>query len=225
MKADKASYGKLTTPQKRRNKKKTVQAIMDATRTLIETEGIANLQVNKIAKMASRSRRLIYDYFGGLDGILKTLLSDSDIYLSNEQNLTEALQSVANDHGQEFISLALKRYFDQIRKDKLLSEVALSCIVTSEELTRSTIKRGEEITAKIYTLIDQHFKYSEVDLRSISALLLGGINYIVLHARAGNETFCGIDLNDSYQQRKIKKSIEQVIKLSYETALNSKKSD
>ena len=65
-----------------------------------------------------------------------------------------------------------------------------------------------------------NFEKAPVDLRARLALMIGGIYYLSLHAKANGSTFCGIDLNESEGQERIENEIRNIIFEAYEKAEN-----
>jgi len=79
-------------------------------------------------------------------------------------------------------------------------------------------KLGEDL----FQLTDETFKDSNIDLRAISALMVAGIYYLVLHANSNNSLFCEIDIKDSAGFSRINNALAWVISQAYDEAAKQK---
>ncbi|MGZ3891001.1 MAG: TetR/AcrR family transcriptional regulator, partial [Mucilaginibacter sp.] len=69
---------------------------------------------------------------------------------------------------------------------------------------------------KILEMTDDHFGNKKVNFRAVSALLVGGIYYTILHSRFVGGTFCDLDINSREGQNEILKAIEQTVGWAFE---------
>lgn len=54
-----------------RNRMETSRIIKEAARDALYEESIASISINKLERVSGKSKKLIYNYFGDLNGLLK----------------------------------------------------------------------------------------------------------------------------------------------------------
>ena len=74
----------------------------------------------------------------------------------------------------------------------------------------------ELLSQHFFTLSDRELKGREIDLRAVSALMVAGIYYLILHAKSTDSLFCEINLSTSDGMERIKKAISLILKKTYE---------
>ncbi len=70
-------------------------------------------------------------------------------------------------------------------------------ISTISPLMRSISETREREGLKLLALADPYFRESGISFRAVSALIVGGIYYMVLHGVYNKSTVCGIDVNQA----------------------------
>ncbi len=71
---------------------------------------------------------------------------------------------------------------------------------------------------KFFELADPYFENTNIDLRAVAGLLIGGIYYMILHAKANDSLFCQIDVNSPDGAARIKKAVSQILLDTYKRA-------
>ena len=76
--------------------------------------------------------------------------------------------------------------------------------------------RGERTSGlTFFALADKELKGKNIDLRAVAGLLVGGIYYMVLHAKSTDSLFCEIDINKPEGMKRIKDAISLILKNTY----------
>ncbi|XBK18664.1 TetR/AcrR family transcriptional regulator [Pedobacter lusitanus] len=206
-----------------RNKEKTRLKLLNAVGEIIRTEGYKGLGVNNIAAKAKADKKLIYLYFESVDKLVETYVRQKDYW----EGFTDGIQALIEEHKGNFAEdLASKILVDQfnffLQADEM-QKVILWEISEKNELMREIADAREVMGNELFKLTDPQFENTTVDLRAIQALLIGGIYYLVLHAKSNGSTFCGIDINEQQGQDRIINSLKQVVEWTYTEAKNQKK--
>jgi len=205
--------------KKKRNKELTKQHFLEAIGLLIKEEGMKGLTVNKVATVAGHSKRLIYDYFGNLDGLIREFLHKSDHWLSYEERMEKIRTDHRGNHGRELAALMLKNHLYTFYSDALLQEVCLMELANKDNgLLIGLHRLRERVGDKVFAIFEGYFRGTVVNIRMIEALLIGGINYLVLHSSSIGTTFCGIDINDMGDRRELRATLEQITQWAYDHA-------
>lgn len=208
---------KIGNTQTPRNKELTKLLILDAAREIISVEGIKKLGINKLAKAAGRSKRMIYDYFGGIEGVVYILVKETDHWLSYEDKIAETVSVIKEDQGREFISVAMKQHFYKFNSDPVLQELGLLVLSSEHSFFNELARKKEHLADQLWEISDKYFKNTNVHFRAVCALLFGGINYMVLHSKTRKTPYCGIDINNFDHRAKLMKTIEHITNCVYDS--------
>lgn len=74
----------------------------------------------------------------------------------------------------------------------------------------------DELGEKLFELYEPKFSATNIDIRAILAIQIGGLYYLALHAKSNGSLFCGIDINQPEGQKRIEKSLETVINFCHQ---------
>ena len=199
-----------------RNKERTKENLVNALGEILKKDGFSGLSISRVAEIAKVDRRLIYDYFGGLEGLVKEYLNSNDYWNIHPEEISDIVETSKADAGKALAFKVLENQFDN-----LISNEEMRRIITwglSEKLPvlkELDLKReniGDQILREVY---DGNFNNGDKNFRAMYAILMGGVYYLTLHAKMLENPFCGIDLEQSSGQEEIKKALSQLIDSIY----------
>ncbi|MDY3319788.1 TetR/AcrR family transcriptional regulator [Riemerella anatipestifer] len=201
-----------------RDKSRTKNKLIDAVGKVLESQGYTGLKNAKnIADVAGVDKRLIWTYFNGVENLVEEYIKKNEFWkegLSNE--LLNKLLTKAEDLDAEKIIFLLKNHFEKFNTDIPLQKLITWEVSEENEMLRKVADRREQLGEQLFSLIDEKFAKSNVDIRGVVALLLGGTYYLNLHAKANGSLFCGIDLNTEEGKNSILNAIEFIINSSFD---------
>lgn len=198
----------------RRNKEESKQVILDTAIKLLKEEGLKSFSMGKLAQESGKSRRLIYNYFGGTEDVLRAVLQKSDFWLALETQLDEVLKN-RKDNGNtlDLATLVFSNHCETFQNDPLVQEIsALELTHSTDSLTHISDSR-ERVGEKLFEVAEPDFEGTDISIRMVSALLIGGINYMLLHNKMNDSTFCGLNLDQDFPL--LKKTVSQIIGWAY----------
>jgi len=205
-----------------RDKERTKLKLLNAVGEIIRQEGYKGLGVNKIAHVAGVNKKLIYRYFDSVDNLIEQYVRRKDYWVSFVDKL-EIAESSKEDYGRGALSDLLGKQLDFFFIEEELQQILLWEISEKSTLMREIAETRERFGSELFTFSDALFKDTPVDLRSLAALQVAGIYYLVLHAKNNGSTFCEIDINTEEGRNRIKKAIEQITNWAFEEAKKAKK--
>lgn len=191
----------------KRDKNSTKQKLIDAVGRVILKEGFSGIGVNSIAKEAGVDKVLIYRYFDGLDGLLKTYVTEKDYY----SNQIELQINKADDT----FTLAENTFLGQFKKsftDKEFQEILLWELNTKNEITTYLANEREKAGIETLKTAGKSINFKLIDVPALSSIIIGGIYYLSLRSRTTG-VFNGIDLTTEKGWKRIEKSISFFVKL------------
>lgn len=199
-----------------RNKQRTKANIIAALGKILKKNGFSGLSISRIAGQAKVDRRLIYDYFGSLEGLVKEYLDANDYWKINPENVGAIVEASRADSGKALAYNVLEDQFDSLIKNEEMRRIitwGLSEKLPSlKELDLKRENIGDQVLGEVF---DGHFNNTDKNFRAMYAILMGGVYYLTLHAKMQENPFCGIDLQQPSGQEEIKKALKQFIELAY----------
>ena len=203
----------------RRNKQTTIDHLKKTALDLIKKEGIKELRVNRLEKESGMSKRLIYDYFGSIDNLLKTILKENDPWQPYALLFEKIMPNHKPSYGKELATILLKKQLSSLRQDRVMQELSLSALTNHENETLQKIAQGRnELIQKLFGLANERFEKTTLDFSVMFTLLAAGVNYLVLHQKEQKKSLYGIDFGLESNFQKLHDSIEQIIQWMYKEA-------
>jgi AcrR family transcriptional regulator len=199
-----------------RDRERTKMKLMSAVGSILKKDGFTKLNASNVAKKAGVNRKLIYEYYGTMENLVKEYLNAKDYWRVSLEQIDDIIESGTRDFGQQLAYELLENQFDS-----LMDKEEMRKIITwglSENLP-SLIELNQErelLAEQLFTrLIDQHFIGKEKNIRAIDAILVSGIYYLTINAKTSGVTMCGIDINEEKGKVEIKKALKQIIDWAY----------
>ncbi|RZJ87098.1 MULTISPECIES: TetR/AcrR family transcriptional regulator [Pedobacter] len=199
-----------------RNKERTKENLITALRKILKKDGFSGLNISRVAQVAKVDRRLIYDYFGSLEGLVKEYLNTNDYWKISSEEIGEIVQNNKADAGKTLAYNVLENQFDSLIKNEEMRRIITWGLSEKLPILKALDLKREDIGNQVLSgVFDGHFESSSKNFRAMYALLMGGVYYLTLHAKMQENPFCGIDLQESSGQEEIKKALRQFIDLAY----------
>jgi len=199
----------------RRSKADIETAIQKAAITQIKKKGFARVLVTDIVKRAKIEPIVFYNRFKNLDEFYDEFVKRYDYWISD---LTRSFNpSIDSEKG--YVD-AIHTLLDALLDDSLMAELLRWEIAEGTTITERTAKLREIDFNAIISRYGQAC-HNDVDGLAISALIIAGIYFMVLHK--DRSTFAGIDLNSTEGKQRIKTSIKQLGNMLYDFKKNEDK--
>lgn len=198
-----------------RNKERSRKKFLTAVEKILKTKGYSNLKINNIATTAGVDKKMIYSYFGGLDGLLDEYIRSKDFWsnVTTDNQLSDVLE---ND-GQALTKITLHSQFDIVSKSIELQKLLLWGLSEERKSLRKIKDQQEQNGEFLFeTVTDPYFKENSEKFRAIMAILISGIYYLNLYRSHNGSVFCGIDLKTDEGQNKIKEALSFLVDQTYE---------
>lgn len=202
-----------------KDKEETKRKLIWAVGEIIKTQDFDGLRISKIARLANVDRKLVYRYFKSLDGLLEAYIIENDYWMVFSDILKEILEEQNSLDLKELIAAVLQNQFRYFYSRPAMQRLILLEISKENRLLKSIHKAREANGQPILEATDPLFAGSTINLRAITALLIGGIYYAVLHARFNGGIISGIDINTEDGQLSILNAVNQIIGWAFDNAL------
>lgn len=207
-----------------RNKERSKKKFLDAVGKILRTKGYTALKVSSIAAAAGVDKKMIYSYFGGLDGLIDEYFRSQDYWSELDIEEVEKISFQSEDGGKSFMEKMLQTKFDYVYNNKEAQKLLLWCLSESRKPLKKLNHIQEENREYIFKmLMNPYVKDKTEDVRSILAILVSGLYYLNMYAAMNGSIFCGIDLSTIKGRDKIKTAISFLLHCTYEHLQGSDK--
>ncbi|HCN49751.1 MAG TPA: TetR/AcrR family transcriptional regulator [Chryseobacterium sp.] len=200
-----------------RNKERSKKKFLDAVGKILKTKGYAGLKVNDIAKTAGVDKKMIYTYFGGMDGLIDEYIRSQDYWIKVTTDKIDKIIPNINDGGVGFIKEMLLSQFDYVYDNKEAQKLLLWSISEPRKSLRKLIDTQEENGEYIFNnIFEPHFKERSQDFRAVMAIMVSGLYYLNMFSNMNGSIFCGLDMNTDEGRGRIKNAISFLVEQTYE---------
>lgn len=198
-----------------RNTARSKKKFLTAVGKILKTKGHAGLKINDIANIAGVDKKMIYTYFGGLDGLIDEYIRSHDFW-SNVK--IEQATTPITDGGKVFAKKLFLSQFDYLFSNKELQKVLLWRLSEDRKSLRKLTEDQEASGEILFTHItDPHFGANAEKFRAITAILTAGMYYLNMYAEVNGSIFSGIDLKTEIGRKAIKDASDFIVDKAYET--------
>jgi len=195
----------------------TQRDLLDAVGRILSEQGFRGLKTNEIARHVGKDKNLIRYYFENLEGLEKAYINEKDYWPPFFERFKIDSSSTKTDIEKLFTEL-MQENFRFFLGNPEMQQIILWQISEANPLLKHISEQREIEGAKLLALTDPYFDGSGISFRTILALLLGGIYYVVLHARYNKSTVSGIDVNHTEDRTVLLKTVGQVLSWAWQAA-------
>ena len=193
------------------DKERSKLKLINAVGKVLRDKGYTGLTATNIAKSAGLSRRLITIYFDSVDDLIETYVRNKDYWTAASGNVSEMMQENKDSDIKKIIDHLLQNQLDYFYNNPEMQKIILWEISQKTKIMYEVCEDRERLGFKVFELADHEFKDSTTDIRAVTALLVAGIYYMVLHAKSTDTLFCDIDINQPEGMQRIKKAIHTIL--------------
>jgi len=197
-----------------RNKERSKKKFLDAVGEILKTRGYTALKINDIAKVAGVDKKMIYTYFGGIDGLIDEYISTTDFWMNvKEENIDVDI----SDGGKKMTEEMLHSQFDYLLSSVELQKVLIWRLSEERQSLKKMIEAQEETGEMLFKGIsDPHFGEQAEKFRAIMALAVSGIYHLTIDTTLNGSVFCGIDLKTEHGRKVVKEALSFIVDQTYE---------
>ncbi|MFZ4456759.1 MAG: TetR/AcrR family transcriptional regulator [Bacteroidales bacterium] len=207
----------------RRSKNFINNEIMKAVSSVIGEQGFANLGINSVAIEAKVEKPFIYRNFGTFDKVLEQYILKNDYWM--KFIIERAMDGKVDENGNvdvpSLYPSLMAELYKSVDESRDFRNIILWEIYEDSSFIRKVANRREKETHNEIELLEKHFAKSNVDISAITALLISGVYYTVLHKEIS--TFCGIDFKTKEGKKRMHESLKLISTMLFEKASEQNK--
>ena len=164
------------------------RALIKAVGSILKQGSYARLAINAVAEEAKVDKTFIYRKYGDFSGLLHTYVEKRDYWLNDLEEISE---ETIDDH-RAFMKKVLKGLLDQLYNNEELQQFLVWELGDKEAYTSKISITRELLVEKLLSQTRLVLDDEGINLNTIYALFMAGINYLVIHK--DKSTFCTLDL-------------------------------
>ncbi|MDR1525063.1 MAG: TetR/AcrR family transcriptional regulator [Tannerella sp.] len=186
--------------RKRRTKRDIEESLNKALIQLVKESGFQNLTVMDIVRKANIEPVVFYNRYNDLNEFIDEFVKKYDYWFSD---IVKECGDIRDD--RKLYVAIMENLFRSLKENRLMQQLLKWELSSDNDITRRTVGLREFHTIPPVNKYKEMFAGSPVAIDAVSALIIGGIYYLVLHA--GMSTFADIDINTEDGSKKISDAI------------------
>ncbi len=191
-----------------RDKMITSRRLVSAVGSLLAREGFKGVGVNAVAREAGVDKVLIYRYFGGLEGLIKTFGREGDFWPSALELAGGDLKAFSSLTLEQRLSAFSRNFVQALRKRPLTLAIMAWEMVEANELTRELEAVREQ---GILDFFKMFFLSDNRGLQGTMMLVGAAVSYLLI--RSGHiDVYGGMGLATDEDWENIAAGIDTIIK-------------
>lgn len=194
--------------RKRRSAKDIEESIINAANHLIENKGFSGLTVTGIMHQAEIEPIQFYNRYDDLNRFIDEYVKKYDYWFSD---IVKSQKKSSSD--KELYMNILIGLFQSLSENKVMQELLKWELSNNNETSQRTAQLRELHTLPLCQKFSNIFSNTDIDIVTISALIIGGIYYLILHDKLS--TFSGINLKTESDRQKVIKAINQLAEILF----------
>jgi len=202
-----------TRKRKQRTKKDIDESINNAAIQLIEEKGFQDIAVTAIMQRAKIEPVVFYNRYDDLDNFMDEFVKKYDYWFSDIIKNIE----IQENPREQYITI-MHSLLDSLKENKVMQQLLRWELSTHNNTTKRTARLREFHTLPLVERYKKIFEDSSVEIDALSALIIGGIYYLVLHGDLSE--FGGIDINSEEGTQRLRNAIEYLSSIFF-SYLNS----
>ncbi|WP_069660470.1 TetR/AcrR family transcriptional regulator [Arcticibacter eurypsychrophilus] len=202
------------------DKEKSKQRLVEAVGEVIKSKGYTGLNATNISKEAGLDRKLISLYFGTIDNLIEIYVRGKDYWIAASGDAVEMIKENKGENTQQILEFLLQNQLSYFFNNEEMQKIVLWQISQTTQIMKEVCDERELLSLDFFALSDKELEGKNIDIRAVSAILVAGIYYLVLHAKSTDSLFCEIDINKPEGMNRIKEAIRLILKNTYNSHVN-----
>lgn len=207
------SENEIKARRPRRSKADIEDAIHKAAVSQIKKKGFSLALVTDIVKRAKIEPVVFYNRYKNLDEFYDTFVKDYDYWLSDLVR-----DSIENIDSEEAYSNVIEKILNNLLSDDIMTELLRWEVAEGNNITERTARLRTKHAVDIFRNFEEKHADIGIDVTAVSALLVAGIYYMLLHK--DRSSMIGIDINQAAGKRRIVNAIREISRLIFQEKEN-----
>jgi AcrR family transcriptional regulator len=188
------------TPKKGAKRRATQRRIMDAFERVLLRDGVEGVRVNAIVAEANIGKGLIYQYFGGLDGLATEWMKRADLAPSEEDIAGGELEEFQQLRSWERLAKIHVNYASMLRDRPAACEILAQDLKSGGSLSTLLEEMRLQLGSSHESLVTSDPEFNTPENMALIFILQAAANYLALRANASpNYNGIALDSDEGWQ--------------------------
>lgn len=192
----------------RRTTKDIDDLLLEVVKNLVEEIGFSNITISAVVHRAQIEPITFYNRFNDITDLFEKYVRTYDYWMND----LFAFNPIKNT-SKENITGLFKGLIDSIYKDASMQRILAWEISDNNYITKRTARTRENHSELLIDYFKNTYSDDTIDIRVVSALIIGGIYYICLHKDLS--TFCTINFDTEEGIHLLKKNVVELVNRIY----------
>jgi len=164
---------------------RTEAALIDAFETVLIRDGAGNVTVQAIAKEAGVAKTLIYKYFDGIEGLIKTWAGEREIFLPLNELFPEPEEAakMLHDDPYEFAKMQILKQAEHMRNHPVYIELCLAELSGSGPVVDALLALRQQRNEAESNALGENLDGSAMPMLMPMMLMPAAVTYLAMRAR------------------------------------------
>ena len=185
-------------------------AVMTQLEKLVTQSGFGNVLVTELMANARLEPPVFYRRYGSIDNLYDRLAQRYDFWINNTIDTSE-LSALG---PKVFFAKTLKTLYRELCNNAVMQKLLLWEMSTNNETTRRTAQIRDLMNMNLVEYYDLLFKPAHINIRSIIALLISGVYYLILHKERA--PFCKIDFDTPEGEAAFSEAVDALVEMLFD---------
>ncbi len=167
----------------RRDRAGKEQKLIAAFDRILQRHGIQGIGVNEVVKEAGVGKWLLYEYFGGLQGLAAAWARNTDFLPTDEEIGGGDAEAYARQSTAEQLAGNYQRFARALRRRPRTLEILANELTQPTALTRTLESVRSEYGRGLTRFFTRPEEYASDEAVALQVLLYAAVNYLALRAR------------------------------------------
>ena len=174
--------------------------IIAAFERVLRDRGAEGMRVNAVVEEAGVGKGLLYDYFGGMEGLAEAWVEQADFIPSVEAIAGEPLDTFADKPAAERIAQVNRNYADMLRRDELAARLLTEELIGPSAMSKPLDSIRQHIGESHEALFMEDEAFADPDAIAVIFILQAAANYLALRAHSSpNYNGIPIDTDEGWE--------------------------
>lgn len=185
-------------------------AVMTELEKLVTQSGFGNVLVTELMANARLEPPVFYRRYGSIDNLYDRLAQRYDFWINNTIDTSE-LSALG---PKVFFAKTLKTLYRELCNNAVMQKLLLWEMSADNETTRRTAQIRDLMNMNLVEYYDLLFKPAHINIRSIIALLISGVYYLILHKERA--PFCKIDFDTPEGEAAFSEAVDALVEMLFD---------
>lgn len=179
--------------KKKRNNRRTNaeidEKVMTELKKLVLEHGFGNVSMSALVKASNIEANVFYRRCGSMDKLYDKLAVECEFWINNTININD----LSTLGPKKFFSETFKKLYIDLYQNGIMRKILLYELTVANTTTKRSAEMRDVMNLHLITFYEKLFEPTKINIKGITAILIGGIYYLMLHKECAK--VCAIDFN------------------------------